>query len=270
MAGSHLTIRPEGDGADIRALFADQPVGRARALWGTGAHLAAALLLLAVWAIPQEAYQSLVPERIPPDIVWIAQPGPGGGGGGGNRNPEPYKPPENEPVKAPEIRPQDPVPVPPIPVIEPPALLPNELLAAAPDISLGAAPEPSNSRGSGDGRGAGPGNGPGLGPGSDGGTGGGPVRAGNGVLSPVPIRQVRPSYTADAMRARRQGVAGLDCVVETDGSVRMCDLVQPLDPSFGLNEEALKAARQWQFRPGTRFGEPVRVLVRIELAFTLR
>jgi hypothetical protein len=32
----------------------------------------------------------------------------------------------------------------------------------------------------------------------------------------------------------------------------------------------MKAARQWQFAPGTRFGQPVSVLVTIEIAFTLR
>jgi len=39
---------------------------------------------------------------------------------------------------------------------------------------------------------------------------------------------------------------------------------------FGLDLEAMKAARQWRFRPGTRLGEPVAVQVVIELTFTLR
>ena len=38
----------------------------------------------------------------------------------------------------------------------------------------------------------------------------------------------------------------------------------------GLDLEAMKAARQWRFRPGTRMGEPVSVLVIIQLDFTLR
>jgi hypothetical protein len=32
----------------------------------------------------------------------------------------------------------------------------------------------------------------------------------------------------------------------------------------------LKAAKQWRFAPGTRFGQAVAVLVTIELTFTLR
>jgi hypothetical protein len=34
--------------------------------------------------------------------------------------------------------------------------------------------------------------------------------------------------------------------------------------------EAIKAAKQWRFSPGTRLGEPVPVVVSIELSFTLR
>jgi protein TonB len=220
--------------------------------------------------MPEKAYQSLVPDRLPREIVWIAQAGPGGGGGGGNRNPEPPRQKEATPVTVPDVRPPDPTPVPQIPVLEPPALVPDELLATAPDTGASVAPGPSDSRGRGNGAGTGPANGPGFGPGGDGGVGGGPVRPGNGVESPVPIRQVRPSYTADAMRARTQGSIDLDCVVLPDGNVGMCDVVRSMKPPFGLDAEAIKAAQQWRFRPGRRLGEPVAVLVRIELTFTLR
>jgi TonB family protein len=47
-------------------------------------------------------------------------------------------------------------------------------------------------------------------------------------------------------------------------------VVRSLDSAFGLDQEAIKAARQWRFAPGTRLGEPVPVLVTIELTFTLR
>ncbi len=43
-----------------------------------------------------------------------------------------------------------------------------------------------------------------------------------------------------------------------------------LDSVFGLDQEAIKAARQWRFMPGMRSGEPVPVLITIELTFTLR
>ena len=36
------------------------------------------------------------------------------------------------------------------------------------------------------------------------------------------------------------------------------------------DEEAIKAARQWRFRPGTRFGQPVAVYVKIAVGFAMR
>ena len=60
---------------------------------------------------------------------------------------------------------------------------------------------------------------------------------------------------------------GLSLVV---GGVGQVQIVRSLDPTFGLDQEAVKAVRKWRFAPGTRFGQPVPVLVEIELTFTLR
>ena len=67
-----------------------------------------------------------------------------------------------------------------------------------------------------------------------------------------------------------QGTVLVECVVRQDGSVGDVQVVRSLDPTFGLDQEAIKAAKQWRFRPGTRLGEPVPVLITIELTFTLR
>jgi protein TonB len=61
----------------------------------------------------------------------------------------------------------------------------------------------------GTGTGIGPGSGSGLGPGYGGGTGGGAFRPGNGVELPKVLREVKPQYTAEAMRAKVQGVVWL-------------------------------------------------------------
>ena len=47
-------------------------------------------------------------------------------------------------------------------------------------------------------------------------------------------------------------------------------VTRSLDPIFGLDQEAIKAAKMWKFRPGMRQGEPVPVIITIELTFTLR
>ena len=95
-------------------------------------------------------------------------------------------------------------------------------------------------------------------------------RPGNGVEMPRPLREVAPRYTSDALRAKVQGVVLVEAVVLPDGSVGDVTVVRSLDRVFGLDEEAIKAARQWRFLPGTRFGKPVAALVTIELSFAWR
>jgi TonB family protein len=124
--------------------------------------------------------------------------------------------------------------------------------------------------GTGTGTGIGPGSGSGLGPGSGGGTGGGVYQPGSGVSDPRVIREVKPAYTSDAMRAKVQGIAWVSCVVRSDGLPSDCHIARSLDPTFGLDQEAVKAAMQWRFLPGKLKGEPVNVQVTIQMEFTLR
>ncbi len=273
-ATSHLSIRPAGEGTDIRELFSDQPTSGTRVFSGTVVHVVAlALLLLVAQFIPEKVYNSILPDRLNQDLVFVVDPGPGGGGGGGNKSPDPPKKLVSPKVEAPK-----PVPVPepvPVPVpTEPQLSLPVQTLAAvdiaAPgDISSNAVAN-TTSRGSGTGTGAGPGTGSGIGPGRGGGFGGGVYNIGNGVTSPVVIFKPSPKYTADAMRAKVQGTVILSAVVLPDGSVTDISIVRSLDQSFGLDEEAKKNAAQWRFRPGMFKGEPVAVRIQIELDFNLR
>ena len=67
-----------------------------------------------------------------------------------------------------------------------------------------------------------------------------------------------------------EGNQALVYLIKPDGTVGNVEVIRSLDPTFGLDQEAVKAAKQWLFRPGMRMGEPVSVLVTIELTFTLR
>lgn len=98
----------------------------------------------------------------------------------------------------------------------------------------------------------------------------GALPPGNGVTVPKVTREVKPKYTRLAMLAKVQGSVWIECVVQKDGTVGDAVVTQSLDRTFGLDQEALTAARQWQFTPGTRAGEPVPVIVTIELTFALR
>ena len=248
---------------------------------GAGASTLAHLVLVAVFLV----ILRLAPQALPPEItealnvnmaVFLPTPGPGGGGGGGDRKPEPPRKaevvaPKKDPISVPAQKPIDPTPE--VPKEPPPEQLvvPFQQMAAA-EMTLPGTVSPSttNSAGSGSGGGAGPGQGSGLGPGFGGGFGGGAYRPGSGITLPTVLREVKPAYTADAMRAKVQGSVWLECIVMPDGTVGDVKVTRSLDPIFGLDQEAIKAAKQWRFRPGIRQGEPVPVIITIELTFTLR
>jgi TonB family protein len=93
-------------------------------------------------------------------------------------------------------------------------------------------------------------------------------KPGDGVSLPVVVKEAKPQYTADAMRARVQGTVTLECVVQPDGTIGEARVTKSLDP--GLDEEAIKAVRQWRFKAGLKDGKPVPVRVTLEMTFTLR
>ena len=99
---------------------------------------------------------------------------------------------------------------------------------------------------------------------------GGVYRGGWGIVNPRLLREVLPLYTSEARRAKVTGTVYLELVVLPDGTVGEVRITRSLDPVFGLDEQAIKAARQWLFQPGTRFGEPVAILVNLALDFNLR
>ena len=224
----------------------------------------------------------------PKGIVWLAMPGPGGGGGGGgDRSPLPARqlqlrgsdrlsvPVRRTVVQSTSASPKKtPKLVPPLDIA---AVAMARGLEELPGVVIGPPAAPGNSAGpgrnggggEGEGGGGGPGKGPGLGAGEGGNAGDGPRRVGNGVSNPVLVREITPRYTDQAMRARVQGVVELDAVVLADGSVGPIQIVRSLDPTFGLDERAIEAVRQWRFRPGLLAGQPISVLVHIELTFTL-
>jgi protein TonB len=233
-------------------------------------------LALLIWILTRPATIAGLAKVIDqPDITWIAQPGPGGGGGGGgNKTPEPPRkaeitPPKTRAVEPPKPEPPKPIPQANIPAITSVAELPGAASAVAvPTIAQGTGT--GGGGGTGSGTGVGPGTGSGYGEGFGGGTGGGAYREGNGVTSPTLIREVKPNYTGEAMRARLQGLVKLEAIVMPDGSVGDVRVIRSLDQQFGLDKEAVKTVKQWRFRPGMRLGQPVPVLIEIELSFTLR
>jgi len=258
---------------------------RVAAILSLAAHLGLAAICLVMLRLGRDAAPAEASNDQPrQSIIWRVVPGPGGGGGGGGDD-------GREAPRRAALAGKDRTTVAVRPREAPAETAPDEVPVALPTIDavpLGNADQAlpgsitsqltTDSRGPGDGdgadagrgRGDGPGAGRGRGPGGPDGTGGAVYQVGNGVTVPVLIRDVKPQYTHDAMRAKVQGSVWLECIVLPDGSVGDIRVTRSLDQRFGLDEEAIKAARQWRFRPGLRLGEPVSVMVTIELSFNLR
>jgi periplasmic protein TonB len=247
-------------------------------------HLAIVAVVLFVITMPGIPSPANTANLIPRDIIWTVSPGPGGGGGGGgNKTPEPprkaelpdkakvtvpvEKPPKMTAPEPPKIEQQ--MNIPAQPVASGVEQLPGAITTAvSPTMSLGIGT--NGGAGSGTGTGSGPGQGSGLGPGYGGGFGGGAYRPGNGVTPPRILREVKPNYTPEAMRAKIQGIVYLEAVVLDNGTVGQVRVIRSLDPTFGLDQEAERTVKKWTFAPGTRLGQPVAVVVEIEMSFTLR
>jgi TonB family protein len=291
--------RYQGASPNAHLLAGETPApSQLKSRWGNalsvsfGTHVVAflAIIFAAFWLpnVQGPARANVDPNKY--DIVWLPQAGPGGGGGGGgNKQLEPprkaeapgkdrvtvpaTKPPKLEPLQ----KPQDTPPL--VQELKIPAAVTATGVQQLPGVLASMANTPdTTSQGTGSQGGAGTGAGTGIGPGSGsglvegtgGGTGGGVYRLGSGISNPEAIYSPRPNYTADAMRAKVQGVVALEAVVRPDGSVGDVKITRSLDQHFGLDMEAIRTVKSWRFRPAKRNGEPVPVWVDVELTFTLR
>ena len=91
-----------------------------------------------------------------------------------------------------------------------------------------------------------------------------------GVSLPQVVTEVRAQYTSEAMRQMIEGEVVLDVVVKSDGKVGDVAVKQSLDAVYGLDENAVKAMKQWEFKPGEKDGKAVAVRVDVKMNFTLR
>ena len=268
----------KGASPNAHFLIGELPSSQLKSRWweGTGASIAAHVVVLGILIYTATHAKQIVntvsevPTKL--DFIFLPQKGPGGGGGGRPKDPEP-------PRKA-EIVAQKPVEAKPIPkpanVVTPEVTVPLQTVSAVQTIpgSVSGLEVPNGTGSGSNGRGTGIGNGTGsgVGEGIGGGFGGGAYQIGNGVTSPVLVREVKPNYTGDAMRAKLQGVVEMECIVLPDGTVdpKSIKITRSLDDHFGLDQQAIIAVKQWRFRPGTFKGQPVPVIVNVELTFTLR
>lgn len=121
--------------------------------------------------------------------------------------------------------------------------------------------------GSGYGGGVGSGSGPGVGPGHGGGYGGGAYRVGGGVSAPKALYAPDPEYSEEARKAKYQGTVVLWLVVDAAGRPQQIRVQRAL--GMGLDEKAIEAVKQWKFDPAKKDGQPVPVMINVEVNFRL-
>jgi protein TonB len=226
------------------------------------------VLLIVATQSPRSAGPNVSIALLAPNLARTGPPGSSGGSGmeaAAERTRTPA-PPKREFSAA--DAPPDVVPIAaavPALIVDPPHLLPGSAVAL--DSGRGSGPGAGSERGSGF-----SGAGPGSGPGRDIGLGGDGFGPGGGATSPQLIREVKPTYTIEAMRAKVQGQVELEVIVLPDGTVdpARVRITRSLDRTFGLDAQAIEAVKQWRFRPGKQNDRAVSVPVRVELTFTLR
>ena len=273
-------------GVPAEGLFPEE--GRkSRAILLAGAAYIFAFLLM--WLFPgMPGPPGLPPEVQLPSLVFMVEPGPGGGGGGGgDLSPEPPsvlkmegedqatvavnveeedKLVYEEEVEEVEENPLDEELEEEEREVEAPVVeqAPDDVNAAGQleaDEQLMASAGPRSGSGMGEGEGSG------IGEGEGGGFGGGAYRLGTGIVPPALLRQVRPSYTDEALARKIQGTVVLEVVILKSGQVGPVRILRSLDR--GLDLKAIEAVRQWQFKPGMFKSQAVDVIAEITVDFTL-
>jgi TonB family protein len=246
------------------------------------AHIALVVLLFTAVSrstLPRSLPQS-IDLAIPVEITrFLPNPPQQGGGGGGENSPLPANEgvlPRFQLIQLTPPRPQV-MKVEPRLAVTPSLLSPNELKANVLDLSVLGSPlhevsPPSTGMGKGGGIGSGTGSGIGAGRGSGFGSEKGAgtdgiFEVGGEVSAPLLRVQVDPEYSEQARVQRLQGAVLLSIEVWPDGRAHNVRVVRGL--GMGLDQRAVEAVGKWEFEPGFKDGEPVSVVCRVEVIFTL-
>lgn len=82
------------------------------------------------------------------------------------------------------------------------------------------------------------------------------------------IHSVDPQYSKEGSQQRIQGTVLLQLGIDDQGKLREIVVLQSLEPS--MDAEAIKAARQYVFKPAQQDGHPVPCIMSVEIDFYTR
>jgi TonB family protein len=96
-----------------------------------------------------------------------------------------------------------------------------------------------------------------------------PVRAGkDGVGFASCLSCPDPAYSAEARKAKVEGVVLLEAVVHPNGRATDIKVIKTLP--YGLENKAIEAVKKWRFKPARGpDGKPVAVITPVEVTFRL-
>lgn len=95
----------------------------------------------------------------------------------------------------------------------------------------------------------------------------GPMRVGGDVSAPIVSARVSPEYTNIARTAKVTGVVVVEAIIDSNGNVDRVRIVKDLP--MGLGDAAVRAVKQWKFKPGRHNGKPVDVVFNLTVNFNL-
>jgi len=92
------------------------------------------------------------------------------------------------------------------------------------------------------------------------------VRVGGSIAPPMKLKDVKPVYPAAAQSERVQGVVIVEAVIGPDGKVQAARVLRSIAL---LDQAALDAVNQWEFRPTLLNGAPIPVIMTVTVNFRL-
>ncbi len=92
------------------------------------------------------------------------------------------------------------------------------------------------------------------------------IRVGGDVQSASLLKQITPEYPGIAKSAHVSGTVTLRAIISKDGSIEKLEYVSgpPL-----LMASAIRAVREWRYRPTMLNGQPVEVDTTVQVVFSL-
>jgi TonB family protein len=88
----------------------------------------------------------------------------------------------------------------------------------------------------------------------------GPMRVGGNIKAPLKLVDVAPVLPPRAAEAGIRGVVILELTIDTDGSVKEARVLRSIPL---LDEEAVRAAKQWRYEPVLLNGKPIAIVMTV-------